>query len=145
MAIQRNPFEPTGTTITFTLDAGDSFEFHYIEVTPPSIDGGEPIDTSLLATTQYRTKMAQELKDIGPIAFTAEYQPELVMSAPYGESGNITINFPGQGSMTFRGYLRNFQPDALKVGERAQGSGEFIVTNTADDGFTPQYPTWAGA
>jgi len=138
----RNPFEPTGVTLTFTLDSLATFEFYYIDLTPPSVDGGDPISTTLLATTDFHTKMAPELKDIGNIQFTAEYQPDVILTAPYGQPGNIAIYFPGQGTMTFRGYLKNFNPDSLKPGERSQGSGEFVVTNTANDGFTPQLPTW---
>lgn len=138
----RNPFEPTGVTLTFTLDTNETFEFYYIDLTPPSIEGGDPINTTLLSTTNFHTKMPPELKDIDNIQFTAEYQPDVVLTAPYNRPGDIEIYFPGQGTMFFRGYLKNFKADALKPGERATGSGEFVVTNTADDGFTPENPTW---
>lgn len=138
----RNPFEPTGTTLSFSPDAGEEFVFNYIEITPPSVDGGDPIDTSLLSTTEFRTKMAPQLKDMSNIQFTAEYQPQLVLDVPYGVGGTLTIMIPGEGSLTVRAYLKNLQPQSLRVNERATMSGEFVVTNTAADGYTQVLPDW---
>ncbi len=141
----RRPFEPTGTTLTFTPDSGSTFEFNYIEITPPSVDGGEPIDTTLLSTTDYKTKMAPKLKDMSNIPFKAEYQPKLQLEVPYGVGGELSIVIPEEGTFKVRAYLKGLQPDPLRVNERATMSGEFVVTNTAADGKTQVLPDWTDA
>ena len=138
----RRPFEPTGTTISFTPDGGSVFVLNYVEVTPPPFDGGDAIDTVVLATTKWKTKIAPTLIDVGNIQFTAEYQPGITIAAPFNTEGAITITIPGEGQLVVRGYLKSLTPDSMKVGERATCSGEFVVTNTAADGYTETAPVW---
>lgn len=143
--MSRRPFEPTGTSIEFTPDGGIMWRLNYVDVTPPALDGGEPVDTVVLSTNRWRTKISPNLIDLGNISFTAEYQPEAVMTAPLNDEGVIRIIIPGEGVLTVRGYLRAITPDSMRVGERATCSGEFVITNTGADGFTEIPPSWTDA
>lgn len=144
-----NPFEPSGTTMTVTPTNGEEFTLNYVTVTPPAWDGGEAIDITLLANTEFHTKMAPKLKDIGTVSFTAEYQPDKVVAAPINQNGIIVITIPNWGTLSFYGYIRSLTPDELQVGERASCSGEIIVTNTVISGsgsgrtVTESGPSWA--
>lgn len=138
--MSRRPFEPQGTTMTITPTGKSAFVLNWVELTPPNRDGGDPISTVTLGTVKHKTKMAPKLIDVGNVSFNAEWQPNLDDTAPINENGVIVITIPGEGQFTYRGYLKNINPDALKTGERAMTSGELVITNTADDGYTEVPP-----
>lgn len=138
--MSRRPFEPQGTTMTITPTGKSAFVLNWVELTPPNRDGGDPISTVTLGTQKHKTKMAPKLIDVGNVSFNAEWQPNLDDTAPINENGKIVITIPGEGQFEYRGYLKNINPDALKTGERAMTSGELVITNTADDGFTEVPP-----
>lgn len=145
MSVTRRPFEPTATTVEFTPYGMALFTLAFVTITMPPWDGGDPIDTVVLATEKFKTKMAPTLIDIGNMSFTAEYNPAAVATAPINVNGVIVVKIPGEGEFEVRGYLKAISPDELKVGERAMCSGEFVVTNTADDHFTEVAPKWTPA
>lgn len=140
--MSRKPFEPQGTTMTITPTGQPAFVLNWVEITPPNRDGGDPIGTVTLGTVKHKTKMAPKLIDVGNVSFNAEWQPGLDDTAPLNKNGVIVITIPGEGQFTYRGYLKNINPDALKTGERAMTSGELVVTNTADNGYTEVAPTF---
>lgn len=137
----RRPFEPTNTTLTFA-PGGVTFALAYVTITPPAWDGGDPIDTVVLNTTLFKTKMAPTLIDVGNMSFTAEYNGATCANAPINQNGLIKVTIPGEGEWQVYGYLKSISPDEMKVGERAMCSGEFVITNTGDDGFTEIAPVW---
>ena len=49
--IGKNAFEPSGTTMTITPEAGGSWTIYGVEITPPAWDGGDAIDITTLGNT----------------------------------------------------------------------------------------------
>ena len=139
--MSRRPFEPTNTTITFA-PGGVPFVLAFVTITPPAWDGGDPIDTVILNTNKFKTKMAPTLIDIGNMSFTAEYNGATCANAPINRNGLIKVTIPGEGEWQVYGYLKSITPDEMKAGDRAMCSGEFVITNTGDDGYTEIAPVW---
>lgn len=146
--IGKNAFEPSGTTMTISPKDGSSWTIYGIEITPPAWDGGDAIDITTLGNTEFRTKMAQTLKDIGECSFSCHYDPSVFASAPINKNGQIAITIPDWGTLTFWGYLRSLTPNALTVGDAARMEGSIVVTNTdisgtgADSTITEIAPSW---
>ena len=147
--IGKNAFEPSGTTMTITPEDGDSWEIYGVEITPPAWDGGDAIDITTLGNTEFRTKMAQTLKDIGECSFSCHYDPSVFATAPINKNGSIAITIPDWGTLTFMGYLRSLAPNALTVGDAAKMEGSIVVTNTDISGtgagsvITEVGPSWS--
>ena len=142
MGATRNPFEPKGTRVVHRSAVPADFELSNVSITPPSSSIGDAIDTTTLANSTHKTKMAPNLIESGELSFTAEYDPELVANAPYGVWGTIYIYIPDQGLGTFKGHLENIEPNELTVGERAMCSGKYVITNTDEDRTTEVPPVW---
>ncbi|MBM3120167.1 MAG: hypothetical protein FJ006_11605 [Chloroflexi bacterium] len=146
--IGKNAFEPSGTTMT--ISAGStSWTVYAVEITPPAWDGGDAIDITTLGNTEFKTKMAQTLKDIGEVAFSCHYDPSVFASAPINVNGTIEIDVPNWGTLTVYGYLRSLTPQALVVGDAAKMDGSITVTNTSITGvgsnrvITEEGPSWS--
>ncbi len=146
--IGKNAFEPSGTTLSITAD-GSTWNIFGIEITPPAWDGGDAIDITTLGNTEFKTKMAQTLKDIGECSFSSHYDPSIFASAPINKNGRVTINIPHWGTLSFYGYLKSLEPQALTVGDAAKMNGTIIVTNTLISGvganrtITESGPSWS--
>lgn len=146
--IGKNAFEPSGTTMTITT-GNTTWSVFGVGITPPAWDGGDAIDITTLGNTEFRTKMAQTLKDIGECSFSCHYDPSVFASAPINQNGTITITIPNWGALTFYGYLRSLTPQELVVGDAAKMDGTIVVTNTSISGtgssrtITEIGPTWA--
>lgn len=125
----KKPFEPVGTTMTI-----GSFALNWITITPPAVNGGDPIDTVTLGNTAWKTKIPQTLKDCDAMQFTAEMEHGANFMtgamAVLNKVETITITVSGGVSWTFKGFLRSINPDEFQVGERATCSGEVVVTNS---------------
>ena len=147
--IGKNAFEPSGTTMTITPEAGGAWTIYGVEITPPAWDGGDAIDITTLGNTEFRTKMAQTLKDIGECSFSCHYDPSIFATAPINKNGSIAISIPNWGTLTIKGYLRSLTPNALTVGDAAKMEGSIVVTNTVITGtgasrvITETGPSWA--
>ena len=146
--IGKNAFEPSGTILTITPESGTPWTVYGTEITPPAWDGGDAIDITTLGNTEFRTKMAQTLKDVGECSFTVHYDPSVFAAAPINKNGTVVITIPNWGSLTFKGYLRSLTPQALVVGDAARMDGTIVVTNTTISGvgasrvITETAPTW---
>ncbi len=146
--IGKNAFEPSGTTMIISPEDGGSWEIYGVEITPPAWDGGDAIDITTLGNTEFRTKMAQTLKDIGECSFSCHYDPSVFATAPINKNGSIAITIPDWGTLTFMGYLRSLTPNALTVGDAARMDGSIVVTNTTISGtgasrvITETGPSW---
>lgn len=146
--IGKNAFEPSGTTLTITAGSA-AWTVYGVEITPPAWDGGDAIDITTLGNTEFKTKMAQTLKDIGECSFTCHYDPSIFASAPINTNGTIEIVIPNWGTLSFNGYLRSLTPQALVVGDAAKMDGAITVTNTEITGTGPSReitevgPSWS--
>ena len=119
-----------GTTITFASDA--SLLFYPRALTPPGLEGGGPIETTLLAATAYRMFEPKTLKTLMPFSITALYDPDVYtdMIAAINTNTLITITFNDSPAtvLAFYGYVNRFAPGTLSEGDLATAELEIVPT-----------------
>ncbi len=100
-------------------------------LTPPSFDGGDEIDTTNMHQTLYRTMCPRNLITVGECTFTASYDPNV-----YGDLTNvinfndsITVHFPDLSTLDFYGYLKTFEPQENAEGTQPEANCTVIITN----------------
>lgn len=102
-------------------------------ITPPGIDGGDPIDATTHSNTAVRTKRPRQLVEITDASMTVVYDPDAWddIRALIGVNTEITITFPtpGDGTLTVWGYLKSFTPNAYVEGEQATAEAVVVITN----------------
>jgi len=94
--------------------------------------GGDPIDATCLSNVEFVTKQPQTLKEIPDIAFACLYTPSELAAvlAEINVNQIISITFAaGEGSLTFWGYLKSYEPKEAAKGEDWQATGVVVVTN----------------
>lgn len=135
--------DPNGIRLTngwralFTFENDPDLSIWEIEVQPPGLDGGEPVDTSTQHNDVYETMEPRSLTKMTPMNFVAAYDP-----AAYPQLRNqlnvpqsITKTFPNGDTLDFFGYLQKFEPAALVNGTMPRANGTIIPTMTdPDDG-----------
>jgi len=124
------------TTITLSAGTGPAVTFEEITVQPPGLDGGEPIDTTTMRNTAYRTKAPRALIEGTNGDMTVAYKLTAYDSIKAQIKLNqlIVITFPDTGTLTFWGYLKTFTPDGLEQGKRPTAKITIVPTFTDNSG-----------
>ncbi len=113
-------------------------------VTPPSLDGGEPIDTTTMLNVTYRSMTARQLKSLGGFSMTAAWDPAVYSSAiaMINVPTTVTVHFPDSSSIAFYGYLRSFKPGAHEEGKMPEATLEVQPTNVDPVTCAPENPVF---
>ena len=132
------------TLVTIGTECG--VDLYEKEVTPPSMEGGGPIDTTTMRNSAWRTRSPKSLKTLGQSSFTAAYDPvcytELLTLLQ--ENVQITVTFPDAGTLVFWGWLDSFKPAALKEGEQPTAECTIEPSNT-NGSYAETAPVFSGA
>jgi len=116
------------TIITFQTPQTSIFEK---EVTPPSLDGGDAINTTGMRNTAFRTSSPRSLISVGNIsgvcAYDTDAYDDLVDCINVNQS--IVVTFPDSATLTVYGALKSFTPNSNKEGEEPTANFEISVTN----------------
>lgn len=117
------------TQLAFSLD--DNISFWEKTVQPPGVDGGDPIPTSTMHNTTYRTFAPSALISLTPCNTTAAYDPEVYnqIIAITNRRGSVTVHFPDGSTLDFYGYLRTFEPQDHAEGDPPEANIEIQPTN----------------
>ena len=102
-----------------------------LEVTPPGVDGGDPIDTTTMHNVTYRTKSARSLKDITDGSITCAYDPEALddILAQVNVEQSFTTTFYDGSTWDYFGFMQTFEPQGMSEGEMPEANVVFVVTN----------------
>jgi len=119
------------TTITFAADSDVSFWEE--SITPPGIDGGDPLPTTTQFNNAWNTTDPRSLKTLTDVSVTAAYDPIVYdqIIALVNVSNLITIAFPDGSSLDFHGFLRSFTPGELVAG--TPPTAAIVIAPTAVD------------
>jgi len=102
-----------------------------VDVTPPGLEGGEPVNITTQYNEDYETMAARALKTMTQGTFNAGYDPECLdqLNALINVETSITVHFPNNDSWTFYGYLKNFQPATQQQGTMPLAACQIQPTN----------------
>lgn len=117
------------TQIAFSQDS--NICFWEKTVTPPSVDGGDPIETTTMHNSTWRTLAPRSLKTLGEIALTAAYDPDLYDEAVAicNVEGSITVHFPDGSTLDFYGFLQSVEPQEHVEGDQPEANIVVVPTN----------------
>lgn len=117
------------TKIAFALDPDISFWEK--TVTPPGLDGGDPIETKTMHNTRWRTKSPKALVDMTEVSATVAWDPAVYTQilAILNVEGSITVHFPDGSKYTFYGFLQKFEPGEHQEGEQPEATVTICPTN----------------
>jgi hypothetical protein len=105
--------------------------FWEVEVTPPGIDGGDPVDTTTMLNETWRTRAPRALYTLTNAQLTAAYDPEIYTNilALINVETAITVHFPDGSTVAFYGFLQTFTPAALVEGTQPRATIVIVPTN----------------
>lgn len=118
------------TFITFAADPDISLWEK--SVTPPGIDGGDPVDTVTFHNDVWRTMASRSLKTLTEASFSAAYDPAIytqILNICNVET-SVTVTFSDGSTLAFWGYLQSFEADEITEGEQPTGTATIVATNT---------------
>ena len=98
------------TLLTIALDTDISF--WEVELTPPAVDGGEPIDTTTQHNTLWGTMAPRRIMRLLPYSVQAAYDPDVYdeIAAIINTNTTITFTFPDGSTLAHFGFVRSFTP-----------------------------------
>jgi hypothetical protein len=116
--------------VTFATDA--NFEVWEKQVTPPGMDGGEPIEQTTMWNDNYRTFAPRALITMTPHTFTGAYDPAFYSAAAalINVETTVTVTFKDGSTLAFYGFLQKFDPQALVEGQQPEATFTIVPTNT---------------
>ena len=131
--------EPVGQYLTdgyqslFTFAADPDVSFWEVTVKPPGAEGGDPIDTTTMHNSVWRTMALRQLKSLTEGSGTAAYDPQVLpqLTALINVLTSCTVHNPDGSAWVFWGGLTQFDVD-----ERSEGGfplANYTVTPTNMD------------
>ena len=114
------------------------------DVTPPGLDGGEPIDQTTMFNTVYEQFWPQTLQKVTNVKTKVAYSPVAYQTGQVASlinvNGSITVQFPDGATATFYGYLKSFIPSTMVKGGQPEAEVDVVVTNTDPATYLEQGP-----
>lgn len=120
-----------GFTTKITMSADATIEFWEKTVQPPSVDGGDAIETTTMHNTIWRTFAPGPLLSLGEVSVTAAYDPDVYAAivAQLNDEQTITVTFADGTTIAFFGFMRTFEPQEVTSGEQPEANIVFQPTN----------------
>ncbi len=108
-----------------------SVKLYEKEVTPPGIQGGGENDTTTMLNSVWRTKSPKQLKTLSEASGVFAYDPTCYndLVSMINENQLMTVDFPDGTSLTFWGWVDDFQPQRLVEGTQPTAEVKIIPSN----------------
>lgn len=129
--------DPTGimlrdgyrTLVTFTADR--DLSVWEIGVTPPGLDGGDPIDTTTMHNDRWRSMSSRALITMTEFSMECAYDPVIYSQALnlINVETTITVRFPDGSTLAFYGFLKTIETNELREGEFPTCTLTVVPTN----------------
>lgn len=120
-----------GYQTLITMSDDTNISFWEKSVTPPSVMGGDAIDTTTMHNSAWRTKAARSLKEMGDVSCVVAYDPDVYTAiiAQLNVEQTITVTFADGTTLPVFGYLQTFEPQECAEGAQPEANVTFVVTN----------------
>lgn len=99
---------------------------------PPGIDGGDPIDTTTMHNSTWRTMASRALLTLTQAQTTVAYDPNVynqIVSSLINSEQAITHRFPDGSTLAYFGFLKSFEPNDLQEGAQPEATIVIVPTN----------------
>lgn len=127
-------FLPDGYQALLTFASLPTASFWEKTVQPPGIDGGEPIDTTTMQNTEWRTMFPRSLKTLTPFTVKAAYDPLFfagiqMLSLVNRRNDTVTVRWGDGSTLACFAYLQKMDPDPLEEGKQPEITLTIVPTN----------------
>lgn len=125
-------FLDDGFSTLVTFASNPNINFWEKVVQPPGVDGGDPIETSTMHNTTWRTMAARSLLTLTPFTITAAYDPHVYTDiiALINVPDTITVTFSDTDTIAFYAILQTFEPQDAEEGSQPEATLTIVPTNT---------------
>lgn len=101
-------------------------------LTPPSLDGGDPVEQKTMHSVLYEQVAPRTLVKTGPVVYKVAYDPIVWSTLPalINKKGSATIQFSNTATVTSWAYIQKFDPGEVVDGTQPDGTVTIVTTNT---------------
>lgn len=123
---------PEGYRCIFSMAGAPTIQLWEIGGKPPSIDGGDLINTTTQWNVSWETFFPRHLKKVDDVTFEVAYDPDAwnTIAAQVNVNQSFSFFFPDGSYVDFWGVLRKVEWAELKIGEFPKATVTIGVTNT---------------
>ena len=124
------------TKVTFSIDS--TIELWEKSVTPPGMDGGDPVDNTTQHETAWTIFRPRTLRTLTEVSFVAAYDPQVYTESDteiINQEQTITVSFADGSTIAFFGWVRSMIPQEMVDGEQPVMDVVIVPSNwdTAND------------
>lgn len=132
-----------GFSTLITVNANPDISFWEKDVTPPGLDGGDPIETTTMHQTKWRTFFPRQLQTLTPVTTTVAYDPNVFaeLTAILNINQVFTVTHPDGSTVAFWGMLQTYEPGTNAEGEQPEATITITPTNM-DENLVEQAPVY---
>lgn len=122
------------TLITFAR--APDIAFWEKTVKPPGLDGGDPINTTTMWNTRWRTMKTRQLITMSEGTAKVAYDPKLYTTilSILNQPDTVTYRFPDGSTVAVYAALQKFEPDDLEEGSQPEATITILMMNQDADG-----------
>jgi hypothetical protein len=102
-----------------------------VTVKPPGLDGGEPINTTTMQNTKWRTQAHRHLQTLAGSSCNFAYDPDVYndLLSLVNTTTSVTVWWSDGSALAFFGFLQKLEFGELKEGEMPTAVGTIVPTN----------------
>ena len=136
-----------GFSSKITFAADPNIEFWEKAVTPPGLDGGDPVPTTTMWNERWRTKSPRQLIEMMDSSTKAAYDPIVYESGAdlINVKTTITHLFPNGDTLCYYGFLQKVEFDELVEGTQPECTLTIVPTNQDPTTGVEEDPVYTAA
>lgn len=138
---------PEGFKSLITFSTNPGLNIWEIDVKPPGVESGEPINTTTQQNIEWRTMSMPQLKTLETITIKFAYDADVMQTDLVALCGNnnatVTILYPQGTKVAFYGALNKVEFDPFKEKEFPTGTMTVVPTNWDNANRVEAGPVWS--
>ena len=120
-----------GFSTKIHIDILDTLSIWEKVVTPPGMEGGDPVETSTMRNTKWRTFRPRHLLSLTPMTLVGAYDPNVFddLIAILNVDATITVFYPDTSTLAFYGFAQTAESGDNTEGEQPEMTLTLVPTN----------------